>query len=220
MQRRAVLTGMAAWFAAPRPGAGSEPVVEFAVLRNGWEIGRHRLRFSRADDTLSCDIDVDLAVGFGPLTFYRYRHENSERWRNGRFESFRSRTDDNGTRFTVRAVRTSDGIAVEGADGAYLAPAEAWPTTYWYPGFLDREVWVDTQFGRLRRARVVPAGEGVVTVAGRPSPARRVRLEGDLALELWYRDGRWVGLEARAPDGSQLTYRLLTEPALELARLE
>jgi hypothetical protein len=58
-----------------------------------------------------------------------------------------------------------------------------------------------------------------VPVAGREVTARRFRLEGDLALELWYRDGHWVGLAATAPDGSALTYRLLSEPALALVGL-
>lgn len=218
MDRRMLLAAGAAWIAAPGPtSAAAAAAAEFMVLRNGRDIGRHRLSVERVGDELSMAIDVELAVGFGPLTFYRYRHENRERWRAGRFVSFASRTDDNGTRLAARAERAADGIAVEGADGAFTAPADAWPTTYWYPGFLDRGAWVDTQFGRLRRARVVPAGSGEIAVGGVPTRAERVRLEGDLALELWYRERRWVGLEAAAPDGSRLVYRLLTPPVLEIA---
>lgn len=220
MVRRTVLASAAAWAAMPHAvTAGGRPV-EFMVLRNGRDIGRHRIAFERDGEDLLAAIDVELAVGFGPLTFYRYRHENRERWRAGRFVGFASRTDDNGTRFAVRAERGADGILVEGADGRFTAPEDAWPTTYWYPGFLDRSAWIDTQFGRLRRARVAPAGQGVVTVGGRQTSATRFRLEGDLALELWYRDQRWVGLEATAPDGSALFYRLLTEPAVALAALD
>ena len=220
MMRRALLAGAGAWFAAPIvEAAAAPPSVEFQVLRNGRDIGRHRLVLRREGQDVLCGIEVELRVGLGPITFYRYTHENLERWRAGRFVSFASRTDDNGTKYAVRAERAADGIAVQGADGAFLAPADAWPTTYWYPGFLDRGAWIDTQFGRLRRARVVPAGQGVVPVAGREVTARRFRLEGDLALELWYRDGHWVGLAATAPDGSALTYRLLSEPALALVGL-
>ncbi len=195
------------------------PELEFRVLRNGREIGRHRLAFDRRGEDLLCTIAVELRVGLGPITLYRYRHENKERWRAGRFLSFESHTDDNGTKLAVRAERTERGIAVEGAEGTYLAPADAWPTTYWYPGFLDRDAWVDTQFGRLRRARVVPVGEAAVPVGGRPLVARRYRLEGDLALDLWYRDRHWVALAATAPDGSALTYERLTEPLVEPAGL-
>jgi hypothetical protein len=217
MRRRALLVGASAWLVAPKAEAAPLATVEFRVLRNGRDIGRHRLTLQREGQDLVCAIDVELRVGLGPITFYRYTHENLERWRAGRFVSFASRTDDNGSTYTVRAERAAEGIAVEGADGAYRAPADAWPTTYWYPGFLDRGHWVDTQFGRLRRARVVPQGEQLVSVAGRELVARRFRLEGDLALELWYRDGRWVGLAATAPDGSALTYRLVTDPPLLLA---
>lgn len=219
MMRRTVLAAGSAWLAVPAAGVGATPELEFRVLRNGRDIGRHRLLFERRGEDLFCTIAVELRVGLGPITLYRYRHENQERWRAGRFVSFESRTDDNGTKLAVRAERTERGIAVEGAEGAYLAPADAWPTTYWYPGFLEREAWVDTQFGRLRRARVVPVGEATVPVGGRTVAARHYRLEGDLALELWYRDRHWVGLAATAPDGSALTYERLTEPLVELAGL-
>lgn len=218
MVRRTVITAGIAWLALPETAAGAPASVEFRVFRNGRDIGRHLMTFTRAGEDLLVAIDVELAVGFGPITFYRYRHENRERWRAGSFRHFASRTDDNGTTYAVEAEATSGRIAVRGHEGSYTAPAEAWPTTYWYPGFLDRRVWVDTQFGKLRRAQVVPAGQGLVPVAGREVSARRFRLEGDLALELWYRDGRWVGLEANAPDGSRLVYRLVSEPPLELAQ--
>lgn len=217
MDRRTLLATGAACCLVPHRTADAGVAMEFMVLRNGRDIGRHRLSLERAGDDVVVAIDVELAVGFGPLTFYRYRHENRERWRAGRFVNFASRTDDNGTKLRARAERAADGIAVEGADGAFLAPADAWPTTYWYPGFLDRNAWVDTQFGRLRRARVVPAGSGEVEIAGRRAGAERFRLEGDLDLDLWYRDRHWVGLEAVAPDGSRLVYRLLTPPAVEVA---
>lgn len=220
MRRRTVLAAGWAWLALPGAGTSAVSELEFRVLRNGREIGRHRLLFERRGEELRCTIAVELRVGLGPVTLHRYRHDNRESWHAGRFVGFESRTDDNGTKLAVRAERTDRGIEVEGAEGAYLAPADAWPTTYWYPGFLDREAWVDTQFGRLRRARVVPAGETRVPVGSRTVPARRYRLEGDLALELRYRERHWVGLAATAPDGSALTYERLTEPLVELADLE
>lgn len=212
MMRRALLGGAAACLVVPVAGATPVPPIEFQVLRNGRDIGRHRLALRADGQDLLCSIDVELRVGFGPLTFYRYRHENLERWRAGRFVSFASVTDDNGTRLAARAERSADGIAVEGVDGAFTAPAEAWPTTYWYRGFLDRSSWIDTQFGRLRRSRVVRVGTERVPVGAREVLAERVRLEGELALDLWYQAGRWVGLAAALPDGSALSYRLLSEP--------
>lgn len=217
MMRRALLGAAAAGFVASIAGAAPASAVEFQVLRNGRDIGRHRLALRREGEDLLCSIEVELRVGFGPVTFYRYRHENLERWRAGRFVNFASVTDDNGTRLAARAERAADGIAVEGVDGTFLAPAEAWPTTYWYPGFLDRSVWVDTQFGRLRRSRVVRLGKKLVPMGERESLAEHVRLDGELALELWYHERRWVGLAAALPDDSKLSYRLLSEPAPVLA---
>ena len=52
--------------------------------------------------------------------------------------------------------------------------------------------------------------EWSVTVAGRSIPATRHRLSTpELRIDLWYADGRWVGLAAPTPGGRILRYVLL-----------
>jgi hypothetical protein len=82
--------------AALRPAAASARndapgtrtnALAFQVSRNGAPIGTHRLSFSRHGAELAVRIDAAFRVGFGFITFYRYRHSGVERWRDGRFES-------------------------------------------------------------------------------------------------------------------------------------
>jgi hypothetical protein len=199
----APVLGGARAFAAPRG-----EVQEFAVFRNDRPIGRHSLRFSRDGDRLAVEIDIELEVRLAFITLYRYRHSNRELWEGGRFLSFASRTDDNGTRHEVKARRAGEAILVEGSHGLVEAPGDALPTTYWHRRFLDAPVWIDTQEGALKRCRVTPTGTTQVAAAGTSVGAERYAISGDLTLDLWYAGAQWVKLEFKGSDGSTIDYRL------------
>lgn len=180
----------------------------FAVDRNGSPIGRHTLRFTRDGRRLSVAIDIQLEVKLAFITLYRYRHTNRELWEDGRLLSFASRTDDNGTPHRVEARRAGEVILVESDAGRIEAPGDALPSTYWHRRFLDAPVWIDTQRGRLLNCQVTPRGVSRVSAAGDDVAADRFAVTGDLTLDLWYAQERWVKLDFKGEDGSVIDYRL------------
>jgi hypothetical protein len=209
MTRREMLLGAAAaGLALPDGAMARERDKLFKVFRNGREIGWHRLTFTETAVGRTVDIEIEMDVKLAFITVYRYRHTNREVWEDGRFVSFASRTDDNGTRYEVVAAREGEGIVVEGPDGRVVAPGAALPTTYWSADFLEAQPWIDTQHGRLVRAVITPLGAAMVNAAGSRVDAERFRLNGDLAADLWYANGHWVKLAFAGPDGSAIEYEL------------
>ena len=181
--------------AAPAAATLPEPI-DFAVYRDGAEIGHHRVRFDGAGDVLEVDIDIRLEVGLGFITLYRYDHRNSEVWRDGAFVGFTSRTDDNGDWDVTRAEVLGDTMVVDGPEAAPGPIAPAAPTTYWNRDWtVGARAMVDTQTGRLLAVAVAPVGRETVATADGPVQAERYRMSGDLELDIWYDDaGRWVKL--------------------------
>ena len=55
----------------------------FRITRNGSAIGTHVLTFARLDNGFDIRIAVAIAVGFGPITLFRYALRGLEQWRNG-----------------------------------------------------------------------------------------------------------------------------------------
>jgi hypothetical protein len=189
--------------------------LRFEVMRNGSEIGYHVLSFRQEAERLTVDIDIELRVKFAFITAYSYEHRNREEWEAGRLLGFKSSTNDNGVHSAVE-TRLEDGqLLIAGSAGRQTGPADLLPTTYWHRNFMDRERWIDTQNGRIVESAVTPEGSERIESAGRMIEANRFKLRGDLDVDLWYHDDRWVKLGFNASDGSRIDYRLSDAAAYE-----
>lgn len=184
------------------------PRTAFRVVRNGSAIGQHVLTFAEEQSRLTVRIMVEIAVGFGPITFYRYRHRATERWENGRVVTFEAETNDDGAVSTIVMRRDGDALAVESSQaGRYRAPANALPATHWNRRMLDGP-FINTQTGEILRPSV--ARTGVQPLPWSPQRrAERYVLTGDVELETWYDATQtWLGLSFRGQDGSSIHYEL------------
>lgn len=189
--------------------------LRFEVRRNSSEIGYHVLTFRQDGERLTVDIDIELRVRLAFVTLYRYEHRNREEWEAGSLLGFRSRTNDNGTRHSVETRRDGEELVIAGSSGRLTAPAELLPTSYWHRNFMRRDSWIDTQNGRIVSGSVTAEGSEAIESAGQEIEARRFKIRGDLDVDLWYHDDRWVGLAFDASDGSRIDYRLTDARAYE-----
>lgn len=214
IRRRDVLIGAGALLLTPQTSPAALPVpptgrLAFDVIRKDSRIGVHELTFTRSGDRLTVNVAVDLAVGLGPIKFYRYSHRVTETWQGEDVVSLEAWTKDGGKELRVTCERTPSGLAVNSTQaGRYVAPADAHPATHWNRDMLDG-LLINTQNGELLRPVVTPKGrDRVQTSAGTVIPARRFALSGPIAFETWYDDTpSWVGLVFVAKDGSQVLYR-------------
>lgn len=206
-QSAGLLLGMGMVGARGMTAEASSGKLRFAVFRDGSEIGYHVLSFVQDGERLTVDIDIELRVRFAFITAYRYEHHNREEWQGGALSGFQSRTNDNGTRHTVKAEREGDELIVRGSDGRTAAPGDMLPTTYWHRNFMHRNRWIDTQNGRIVASEVEAVGVEQIEAAGQTVEAERFAIRGDLDVDLWYHDERWVKLGFAASDGSRIDYR-------------
>ncbi len=213
VRRRGVLAGAMALgavrdTAAVPPGAAASDIV-FRVRRNGSEIGRHSVSFTRAGGVVTARIEAQFRVGFGPITFYRYHHRATEVWRDGQFVSLDTETDDNGNQLAVHAQRGAGGITIAAANRANVTvSADTLPLTHWAVAAMSAPLF-NPENGKLLRETAQPRGAGTVDLAdGRPIAAMGYTLAGEAPIEDWYDDRHiWAALNATGKDGSKITYR-------------
>ncbi len=210
--RRSLLASAAGLLAIPRAGALPVPAtnrLEFRILRKGSLIGTHALRFTGAGRDLTVEVTADIAIGLGPIAFFRYRHRATERWQDGRVVSVDAETNDNGTIERMTARRDGASLVAEGSKAPrYTAPPNASPATHWNRRMLEGPL-INTQDGQLMRPSVTVVGSGEVpTAEGGKLRADHVTLRGDADLDTWYdATPTWVGLRFTAKDGSVVEYR-------------
>jgi len=198
----------------PRPARAAEAMppegtLRFSVMRNNSRIGQHIVEVRRDGAAWTARINVEIVVSIGPIAVYRYTLTARETWRDDRFATFDSDTNDDGTRLAVRAARQADGVAVEasGAARAILA-ADAIPLTHWNRQCMRAPLF-SARNGERHRPTVQPRGEEMVALAdGSRIRAERYTLSGDVALDDWYEaSGAWAAMRTTGRDGSTIEYR-------------
>lgn len=162
-------------------------ILPFEVTRNGSDLGRHIVRFSRDGEKTVVDIDIDFRAGFGPFTFFRYEHTNREVWKGDALLSMDSQTNDNGTEYAVEAQRRGDILRIDGQNGTSFAPADVTPTSYWnYDKTVSAARLLNTQRGTLMDVSVEPVGTETHPVNGVATELECYMFKSRLLAKLCY----------------------------------
>lgn len=186
---------------AAGPAAALPGELRFRVMREGSQIGTHRVLLAEAGGVLTARTEVDIAVRLMGITVFRLTHHFAEEWVGERLRSATSRHDRNGTVTEMRAEGRAEAVLVQGSAGRYRLPPEAAPLTWWDSRKLSRPLF-DNETGeplsrRFERSPLPGGGTLWRAVAGEESEGR------------YAADGTWTGWRTRAEDGSIVTY----EPA-------
>jgi hypothetical protein len=202
------------------------PVVTFAVVRNGENIGKHVITFQQKGDSRIVTVNADITVKAMGVAAYHYVHRSNEVWVGDQLQSLQATTEDNGRKFSVSAQRAGANLKVEHtstgpvASAAYdgfqapdvsreTLPASTMPTSLWNFRYAKQSTLLNTQYGIPSRVTIVQGPKELVKTAKGSVEATRYTYSGDLHMELWYdaRD-RWVRGTFAAIDGSKVEYIL------------
>lgn len=192
----------------PPPG---DHVLDFAITRNGSEIGHHRIRFARQGETLLVDIDAEVRVSALFVTVYRFRHRSREVWDRGRLVQLDAETDDDGEPHSLSVRLEGRELVITHNGTTTRAAGDQIPTSLWNRAALERPVILGTLRGDLMPTQVTRLGPGTVDIGGRSVVAEGYLIDAkpDFKRWVWFDDaGRLVAVRLVGRDGSQVSYRL------------
>ncbi len=197
--------------AALLPGIGLAKVERewrFRVLVDDAEVGTHTFRIALQGDERQVEIDARFKVKIWFIDAYNYSHQARERWRDDCLQEIDARTDDNGTKKSVRGVRNGSQFDIDGPNAKETMPACVMSFAYWNPTLLKQTRLLNAQTGELTPVRIEPLGEEVLQVRGAPLSAQRYAIHApEYRIDLWYAAGtQWVRLETRTTSGRMLRY--------------
>jgi Family of unknown function (DUF6134) len=221
----ALLSAAPLAFAADGP---YPPQINYAIYRQGQQIGRHTVTFEHKGPVKIVKGDCEVEVRALGVAAYRYSYRSQEEWNGDQLQSLRATTDDNGKRFTVAAERREGSLVVERtasapaptaalADQGYqgpdvshqVLPGSLLPTSGWNFGQVKQNTLLNTENGKVAHVQVTPAGRETVQMPSGSVLATRYRYTGDLQMDQWFDDkGRWVKGTFTAFDGSTIEYIL------------
>lgn len=201
LPRRAALAAPLLLLAAEARAALPAPYA-FKIVREGREIGTHRVTFTdRGGGQWAADTAVDIVVRLAGITVFRFTHRFQEVWAGTRLVGVASRRDRNGTVTEMRAEASGNTVLVQGPEGRITLPTEAAPLTWWDVARIEekRPLFDNAEGKRLSLSW---------TRSPLPGGGRRWACTGDRdAAGDWAADGTWTGWTTKGDDGSVVVYQ-------------
>ena len=184
--------------------------INFAVMRNGAQIGVNHIKVGRDGAETTVQNVTHVAVNVGFLTLYKYDQTETERWAEGRFVAMNSKTDDNGTEHNTSAKAKDGKIVIRGDEKVSEAPTTAVPLSLWNPSVVESDLAFDPKDGTMQPLRVVDRGEEKVVIQGKPRSAHHYEIVTTYPQDVWYDDNhQLVQVELKGSDGSTIRYQLI-----------
>lgn len=183
--------------------------LKFTVLRDGSEIGTHKIDVRRDGAATRVNIKTDIAVKMAFITVYRFEHSGKEEWRNGQLVQIESKTNDDGTDKWLKGAANGKGLEIDGSAKKYLAEPTIIPASLWNPKIVKQGELLNTLDGSKMAVTIKDVGEETIKVYGRMIPTRHFSITGQLQRELWFdADGTLVQVRFKASDKSDIRYVL------------
>ena len=104
----------------------------FDIIRKNKNIGYHSINFSKINDILEVNIEVNINVKIGFLSVYKYKHQNTERWEKNELYSISTNSLTNSKKkYLVEGVKKKDIFEFNGVDGKKSTSKYIIPISYW-----------------------------------------------------------------------------------------
>jgi hypothetical protein len=195
----------------------------FAVSLDDRPIGVHRFRIVDDGVTRVVESTASFDVKILRVPVYRYRHRNTEIWRDGCLKQIESATDANGTPYAVELSKTVMGYRIVTPSETQTYEGDCLMSfAYWDPRFLQQKRLLNTQTGELIAVEIQALGESLREVANRILSVEEFRILAEpqnIDIKVFYNsaDGRWVALESALENGRILRYLATTDDRLASA---
>jgi hypothetical protein len=193
---------------ATKVAAQPTETMQFAIMRNGEQIGTHAIEISRKGPETNVRITTDLTVKVLFVTAYRLQHGATERWVNGQLVALDSTTDNNGVRHKVSAIRGMSGLKIEADGKTSHVDQNVFPASLWNPELMRRKAALDTQDGQVDPISVTDDGSEDLRLGARALKAHHYEIKGRYSQNIWYDErGRLVQVKLIGSDGSEISYK-------------
>jgi Family of unknown function (DUF6134) len=175
---------------AEAPPAAAKTHRIYDITREGSNIGTETVDVERQGDTTTVKIKTDISVKIMFVEAYRYEHSCSEVWKSGQLASFKSHTNDNGTKHAVEVTAAGDKLSMV-ADGKHSdLPKTAAPVNFWGKEVIRHLDVFEPDTGKRLSLKATDVGPESVTVNGVAHQAHHYKiadtLHGEYVRDLWF----------------------------------
>ncbi|MEO8325622.1 MAG: DUF6134 family protein [Nitrospirota bacterium] len=182
----------------------------FKVFLDDDEIGFQRFVVSTKGTRTQIEVEAEFDVKYVFITFYSYRHTNSETWEGECLQKIQAKTNDNGESLFVKGTSKGSQFQLQTHKGKQTLEGCIKTFAYWNPDWFQSSRLLNSQTGELQPVEIKTLGEESLPVRGAPTATKHHRIISDkFTIDLWYTmKDEWVGLQSTTQEGKKLRYEL------------
>ena len=192
----------------------------FEIIRKEKVIGFHEILFEKDNELIKIEINVDIKVKLGFITLFKYRHQNTEKWKNNELIYIKTNSTTNSKKeYSLVGEQKEDFFEYNGIDGIKNTDKDIIPISYWNKEIINKQEFLDSQKGIIRKIEVITIKEETLSFNNIEYITKKYEInvkskhptdEKELSIiYVWYtEEDELIKIEFKSPeDNSIITYK-------------
>ncbi len=193
--------------------------LEYELFRNNKSIGYHKYDFNRDNENLSIISEVEFKIIKLNVVLYKYYAKSEEKYQNGIFQSYSSKTKQNKKDRYVNIKLDADrkNLVIDGSSYKGNANKEFIVGTWWNHEILKTKAQISGISGRIIEHKVTFIGKEEVKIGDKTYKTLRFNFKSSdetlpdskkLNTDIWYEENTYLWIKAAFDKTGYWEYRL------------
>ena len=193
--------------------------LEYELFRNNKLIGYHKYKFKRNNSDLTIDNEVKFKITKLGVDLYKYHAKGSEKYINGKFSEFNSKTNQNKKKKYVEILIDPEdqNLIINGSSYKGKADKNMIIGTWWNHEIVQKEAQISAVSGRIIEQKVEFLGKEEIKIGDRTYKTLRFNFSSSdpslskdkkLNTDIWYEEDTYLWVKAAFDKMGYWEYRL------------
>ena len=193
--------------------------LEYELFRNNKPIGFHTYKFTRDKDSLTIDNEVNFKITKLGVDLYKYYAKGVEKYENGIFSSFRSKTNQNKKEkyVNISVDPVDKKLIIDGSSFKGKTDNEMIIGTWWNHEIVQKKAQISAVSGRIIEQKVEFKGKEEIKIGDKTYKTLRFNFSSSdpslskdkkLNTDIWYEEETYLWVKAAFDKTGYWEYRL------------
>ena len=193
--------------------------IEFDIYRNNKHIGKHVFTFTKSNDQLAVESEINFVIKKLGIVLYKYHVIGAEIYRDGKLSKFNSKTNQNGKQKYVNMKLENEEYIINGSSYKCKAPIDYLLGTWWDHSIVKAPAQISAVSGRIIKQEVTFLGKETIKLGNKnyntlhfnfSSTDKKFVKNKKLNTDVWYDEKTLNWLKASFKKKGHWEYKLFS----------
>ena len=195
--------------------------LEYELFRNNKPIGYHKYEFIKNGENLIVNSEVDFKITKLGIDLYNYYAKSEEKYKNGVFIGFESKTKQNKKNkyVNISVDSANKDLTIDGSSYKGKASNDVIIGTWWNHEIVQKKAQISAVSGRIIEQNVKFIGKEEVKIGNKTYKTLKFNFSSSdpslskdkkLNTDIWYEEGTYLWIKAAFDKTGYWEYRIKT----------